>query len=104
MCRWAAYAGPPVFLEEMILSPAHSLIEQSQRASEAKTAINGDGFGLAWYGERKTPGLYRDILPAWADTNLRSLASQIRSPPVYGSCARINRRRHQSRQLSPLCL
>ncbi len=79
MCRWAAYAGPPVFLEEMILSPAHSLIEQSQRATEAKTAINGDGFGLAWYGERKTPGLYRDILPAWADTNLRSLASQIRS-------------------------
>ena len=80
MCRWAAYAGPPVFLEEMILSPAHSLIEQSHMASEAKTAINGDGFGLAWYGERKEPGIYRDILPAWADTNLQSLAKQIRSP------------------------
>lgn len=80
MCRWAAYAGPPVFLEEMILSPAHSLIEQSHHASEAKTTINGDGFGLAWYGERSEPGLYRDILPAWSDTNLRSLAKQIRSP------------------------
>lgn len=80
MCRWAAYAGPPVFLEEMILSPAHSLIEQSHMASEAKTAINGDGFGLAWYGERDEPGIYRDILPAWADTNLQSLAKQISSP------------------------
>ncbi|MDZ7823439.1 MAG: class II glutamine amidotransferase [Ahrensia sp.] len=80
MCRWAAYAGPPVFIENMILAPAHSLIEQSQHASESKTATNGDGFGMAWYGERETPGLYRDILPAWADTNLRSLASQIRSP------------------------
>lgn len=79
MCRWAAYAGPPIFMEDMILSPAHSLIEQSQNASEAKTAINGDGFGLAWYGEREMPGLYRDILPAWADTNLQSLAKQIRS-------------------------
>ena len=80
MCRWAAYAGPSIFLEEMILSPAHSLIEQSHMASEAKTAINGDGFGLAWYGERAEPGIYRDILPAWADTNLQSLAKQIRSP------------------------
>lgn len=79
MCRWAAYAGPPIFMEDMILSPAHSLIDQSQHASEAKTAINGDGFGLAWYGERNIPGLYRDVLPAWADTNLHSLAKQIRS-------------------------
>lgn len=80
MCRWAAYAGPPVYLEDMILSPDHSLMEQSHMASEAKTAINGDGFGLAWYDERKEPGIYRDILPAWADTNLQSLARQIRSP------------------------
>jgi predicted glutamine amidotransferase len=79
MCRWAAYSGDPVFLEELILSPAHSLIEQSHRAQQAKTPINGDGFGVAWYGEREEPGLYRDILPAWADRNLRSLAGQIRS-------------------------
>lgn len=80
MCRWAAYAGPPAFLDSILLSPVHSLIEQSHSASEAKTAINGDGFGLAWYDKRDEPGQYRDILPAWADCNLQSLAYQIKSP------------------------
>ena len=39
----------------------------------------GDGFGIGWYGERPTPGVYRDILPAWNDQNLKSLSHQIRS-------------------------
>ncbi|MBP1841854.1 glutamine amidotransferase [Rhizobium petrolearium] len=80
MCRWAAYRGEPLYLEELVSSPAHSLIEQSHCATRAKTATNGDGFGIAWYGERPDPGRYRDILPAWSDCNLRSLARQIRSP------------------------
>ena len=79
MCRWVAYRGAPRFLEELISAPDHSLIEQSQSACQAKTATNGDGFGLAWYGDRPEPGLYRDILPAWSDENLLSLARQIRS-------------------------
>lgn len=79
MCRWVAYRGAPRFLEELISAPDHSLIDQSQSACEAKTATNGDGFGLAWYGERPHPGLYRDILPAWSDENLLSLSRQIRS-------------------------
>jgi glutamine amidotransferase len=80
MCRWAAYRGDALFIEDVVSSPAHSLITQSHSATEARTATNGDGFGVAWYGERETPGLYRDILPAWSDCNLRSLAHQIRSP------------------------
>lgn len=80
MCRWAAYRGNPLYLEELVSSPAHSLIEQSHCASRAKTATNGDGFGIAWYGDRPEPGRYRDILPAWSDCNLRSLARQIQSP------------------------
>lgn len=80
MCRWAAYRGNPLYLEELVSSPAHSLIEQSHCASRAKTATNGDGFGIAWYGDHSEPGRYRDILPAWSDCNLRSLARQIRSP------------------------
>ncbi len=79
MCRWVAYRGAPRFLEDLILAPDHSLIEQSHCAAEAKTATNGDGFGFAWYGERDEPGHYRDILPAWSDENLQSLARQIRS-------------------------
>ena len=77
MCRWAAYRGSPIYLEELVASPAHSLIEQSQCATKAKTATNGDGFGVAWYDARPEPGLYRDILPAWSDRNLRSLTHQI---------------------------
>jgi glutamine amidotransferase len=80
MCRWAAYRGEPLYLEELVSSPAHSLIEQSHCATRAKTATNGDGFGIAWYGDRPEPGRYRDILPAWSDCNLRSIARQIRSP------------------------
>lgn len=80
MCRWAAYRGDALFIEDLVSSPAHSLITQSHSAVEARSATNGDGFGMAWYGERDTPGLYRDILPAWSDCNLISLARQIRSP------------------------
>lgn len=80
MCRWAAYRGTPRYLEELVISPAHSLIEQSHCATRAKTSTNADGFGIAWYGERAEPGRFRDVLPAWSDCNLKSLARQIRSP------------------------
>ncbi len=79
MCRWAAYVGEPIFLEEVVSQPGHSLIVQSQEATECKTATNGDGFGLAWYDQRRVPGLYRDIYPAWSDPNLRSICEQVRS-------------------------
>jgi len=79
MCRWAAYRGAPVFIEELVSSPAHSLVAQSHCATMARTTTNADGFGIAWYGDRPDPGRYRDVLPAWADCNLMSLARQIRS-------------------------
>ncbi|MBB4009530.1 class II glutamine amidotransferase [Allorhizobium taibaishanense] len=80
MCRWAAYRGEPLFIEELVSSPAHSLIEQSVCATRAKTSTNADGFGIAWYGDRPEPGRFRDVLPAWSDCNLKSIARQIRSP------------------------
>jgi len=80
MCRWAAYRGEPLFLEELVSSPVHSLIEQSHCATRARTATNADGFGIAWYGEHPEPGRYRDVLPAWSDCNLKSLARHVRSP------------------------
>jgi len=79
MCRWAAYIGPEVFLEEVVSAPGQSLVAQSLRARECKTGTNGDGFGVAWYGDREEPGLFRDVLPAWSDPNLRNLAHQVRS-------------------------
>ena len=78
MCRWIAYAGPPMRLDTLLFEPANSLISQSLHATRG-VPTNGDGFGLGWYGERPFPGLYRDILPAWNDANLRSLAEQVRA-------------------------
>lgn len=79
MCRWAAWHGAPLLLSEMLSAPEHSLIDQSREASKCKTAINADGFGLAWYDAHPHPGLYRDVYPAWSDPNLQSLAGQVRS-------------------------
>lgn len=79
MCRWAAYVGEAIFLEDIISRPGHSLIHQSHCATKCHTAINADGFGVAWYGDRPEPGLYRDVLPAWSDPNLRSLTAQVKS-------------------------
>ncbi len=79
MCRIAAYAGPSIPLENIIIRPKHSLLEQSQHATEAKLAVNGDGFGIAWYDDGPEPGLYRDVLPAWSDGNLTSLCRMVRS-------------------------
>lgn len=79
MCRWAAYAGEPIFLEDVVSRPGHSLVAQSLGAAQAPTPTNGDGFGLAWYDIRPEPGLYRDIYPAWSDPNLRSICKQVRS-------------------------
>ena len=79
MCRWAAYLGNPIYLEDIVSRPGHSLIHQSQCATQCHTAINADGFGIAWYGERAEPGLYRDVMPAWSDPNLKSLVGQVKS-------------------------
>ena len=81
MCRIAAYCGPEIPLENIIVRPRHSLLAQSQKAAEAKLAVNGDGFGVAWYDDiLPEPGLYRDVLPAWADDNLVNLCRMVRSP------------------------
>lgn len=79
MCRLVAYSGLPCALESVITLPPHSLIEQSHAATEAKLSVNGDGFGFAWYDQNRLPGLYREVMPAWTDGNLLSLARTIRS-------------------------
>jgi len=79
MCRWIAYSGGPVFLEELLFKPEQSLIDQSLSARHGATTTNGDGFGVGWYGEGTAPGLYKSVQPAWSDENLRDLSSQIRS-------------------------
>jgi predicted glutamine amidotransferase len=79
MCRWIAYRGETTALEHYVTEPAHSLVTQSIAALESTASINGDGFGLGWYGAHPEPGLYREIRPAWSDENLRYLCRHLRS-------------------------
>lgn len=79
MCRFIAYRGDPIFLEELVAKPRHSLLRQSLRAEQARTVTNGDGFGIGWYGDRAEPAVYREVMPAWSDDNLLALAATVRS-------------------------
>jgi len=79
MCRLVAYIGNEIPLENIIVKPKNSLLEQSHDAQEAKLAVNGDGFGIAWYDGLDEPGLYKDVLPAWSDGNLLSICRLVRS-------------------------
>ena len=79
MCRWLAYTGSPVVLERALYSPAHSLIDQSLHSKLGAEATNGDGFGIGWYDDTPTPGVFRSIEPAWNDQNLRELSAHITS-------------------------
>jgi len=80
MCRWLAYSGAPIYLDEVLFKTDHSLIDQSLHALDTTNTTNGDGFGIGWYGSRDVPGVYKDIRPAWNDANLQALAAQIESP------------------------
>ena len=79
MCRWLAYAGSPLLLEEALYSPAYSFIDQSLHSRLGAEATNGDGFGVGWYDEAPRPGIFRSVEPAWNDQNLRELSQHIRS-------------------------
>ena len=81
MCRFVAYIGRPMLMDELIIKPKNSLINQSVHASEMEETLNGDGFGVAWYDHdiHPEPGLFVSVRPAWNDQNLNYLAQKIKS-------------------------
>ena len=90
MCRWLAYSGTPILLEELLYKPEYSLIDQSMHSRMGVETTNGDGFGVGWYGvaDPAAPGpdsgagvpvLFRGVGPAWGDVNLRELGRNISS-------------------------
>jgi glutamine amidotransferase len=83
MCRWLAYSGSPIRLEELLLKRDHSLIDQSLHSRMGATTTNGDGFGVGWYDDEETPHVYRSTFPAWNNRNLKELASAIKSPLFF---------------------
>ncbi|WP_042378265.1 class II glutamine amidotransferase [Streptacidiphilus melanogenes] len=99
MCRWLAYYGSPILLEELLYKPEHSLIDQSRHARMGVETLNGDGVGVGWFPEVTpatrsfpgsapsdgvvTPALFRSTGPAWGDMNLKDLAGHVRSPLFF---------------------
>ena len=83
MCRWLAYSGSPVRLDELLFKPANSLVMQSKHSRLGAETTNGDGFGVGWYGALPTPGIFRSTEPAWNDSNLRELSSQASAGRVF---------------------
>jgi glutamine amidotransferase len=80
MCRWMAWHGQPVYIEELLFKTPHGIVDQSLHSRLGAEPTNGDGFGLGWYDGRDKPAIYRSIAPAWGDANLRELAAAIDSP------------------------
>ena len=70
-------------LEELLYKPANSLVVQSKQSQMGAETVNGDGFGVGWYGSRPTPGIYRSSEPAWNDRNLHELSAQASAGRVF---------------------
>jgi glutamine amidotransferase len=83
MCRWLAYSGSPIRLEELLVKRDRSLIDQSLHSRLGATTTNGDGFGVGWYEDGEQPRVYRSTHPAWNDRNLKELAAGISSPLFF---------------------
>jgi predicted glutamine amidotransferase len=83
MCRWLAYSGSPIRLEELLVKRDRSLIDQSLHSRQGATTTNGDGFGVGWYVNGEPPRLYRSTHPAWNDRNLREIAAGVSSPLFF---------------------
>ncbi len=81
MCRFIAYTGAPLVMQELLYEPENSLINQSYHARERSEPLNGDGFGIGWYvpGFGSEPAVFVSTSPAWNNRNLRYNASKIRS-------------------------
>ena len=48
MCRWVAYAGPEIYLEDILFNQDHSIVNQSLSAHESVLPLTG--MALAWPG------------------------------------------------------
>jgi gamma-glutamyl hercynylcysteine S-oxide hydrolase len=80
MCRHLAYIGPSITLEQLILEPEHSLLQQA-RAPRHQTygSDDPDGFGVGWYDrdKRAAPARYRTTQPIWADASFASFSGLV---------------------------
>jgi len=85
MCRFVAYLGPVVTLEELLVAPPHSLVHQSWAPErQVSGVVNADGFGVGWYDRRRRPepAVHRATKPVWADRSFASFSGVVASHAV----------------------
>lgn len=99
VCRHLGYLGPPERLDDLLLTPEHSLLEQTHAPVDMRGGgtMNADGFGVGWYSEHTTgtapaesgdrigPDRYRNEAPMWTDVSFPALARQTRSSAVLAA-------------------
>src|SRR3954462_11104366 len=61
MCRWMAWHGQPLLVEELLFKSDHGLIEQSLHSRLCAETTNGDVFGIGGYGPGDGPGLFHSV-------------------------------------------
>lgn len=98
MCRLTLYKGKPMLIGDIVTNPDNSLLLQSRDAAYhpgvtdsthcRNILVNGDGFGVAWYGTdiHKGACCFRFVTPAWSNANLRSIGDHVASSLI---CAHI---------------
>lgn len=75
-----------MMLSDLLTRPAHSIINQSfdsRLRLDMRNPINGDGFGVGFYGEKEEPCVFKAITPAWNNVNLNSLSNGTESDLVF---------------------
>ena len=88
MCRHVGYLGPPATLDELLLRPEHSLLEQTYAPTDMRGGgtMNADGFGVGWYPPATgTPSRYRNEAPMWTDVSFPAMARHTSSAAVVGA-------------------
>lgn len=95
MCRLTIYKGQPILIGNIVIEPENSLLYQSRDAAyhpgvvdkchQRNILVNGDGFGVSWYGLDASMGscCFKFVTPAWSDTNLRNIGRHIASPLLF---------------------
>src|SRR3954447_480953 len=80
MCRWMAWKGQPVLIEELLFKTQHGLTDQSLHSGWAPRRRTATGSGWAGTGRGRGRACTAASRRRGGDANLRHLAGHLESP------------------------
>src|SRR5688572_13680381 len=84
MCRFAVYSGSTLPVSHLLITPTHSLLNQSFACRERRSPLNQDGYGIGWYDGQGGPHRVLGELPANKDPVFEAASRAIRSHCFFG--------------------